>query len=543
MRRRHLRLQSSSDEDDAPVDPHPDPNPSSHHVEVSDDEFVDVPDAFSPPSPPHIPSSAAARSTNEVLRRLGLSLRREWLDSCLSSLAGAVPRFETLDATAMAKMCFEEFLLSDMNHSGAGVLPDNVCSMHKVELEGPFVLQIDEIVNISSSLRERYRDAPAGLKRCLKLYMTDGHQHVVGMEYRPMKELDVLASAGLKIVIRNVQIRRGLLMLVPEVLEVLGGLVWELDEARKRLVEEINKPPRGKRKQHNLPLSQRASLTAWSVSVINNTSEANNSIAQRTINPQRVTQESNIRESIIQQFVEPPYGGNTTEEFVVPQTEGNVAEVIITPSARGSNLERHASADNSSAPEPRTTSCIVSDVDDHQGAEYQFFLSGEKEIPFTYLASLFAKWTAEKDREPVIHGKIKCFLTGVKGFQFKQRSTFELRVYVDDGSLISEVVIDHPVVQMCVGHSPEEVSAALSSSDKRIVTEMRETMKSFQLYLARFEGTMLVKISESSSVPVAVEMNQGCSTADAWMLLRRLKMFTAPQTARGHNLDPIELSP
>ena len=124
------------------------------------------------------------------------------------------------------------------------------------------------------------------------------------------------------------------------------------------------------------------------------------------------TAESNIRESIIQQFVEPPYGGNTTEEFVVPQTEGNVAEVIITPSARGSNLERHASADNSSASEPRTTSCVVSDVDDHQGAEYQFFLSGEKEIPFTYLASLLAKWTAEKDREPVIHGKIKvssCF--------------------------------------------------------------------------------------------------------------------------------------
>lgn len=40
---------------------------------------------------------------------------------------------------------------------------------------------------------------------------------------------------------------------------------------------------------------------------------------------------------------------------------------------------------------------------------------------------------------------------------------------------------------MCIGHSPEEVSAALSSSEKRIVTEMRETMKSFQLYLARFE--------------------------------------------------------
>lgn len=36
-------------------------------------------------------------------------------------------------------------------------------------------------------------------------------------------------------------------------------------------------------------------------------------------------------------------------------------------------------------------------------------------------------------------------MTGVKGFQFKHRATFELRVYVDDGSLISEILIDHNV--------------------------------------------------------------------------------------------------
>lgn len=36
-------------------------------------------------------------------------------------------------------------------------------------------------------------------------------------------------------------------MLVPEVFEVLGGLVEELEAARQRLVTEVNKPPRGKR--------------------------------------------------------------------------------------------------------------------------------------------------------------------------------------------------------------------------------------------------------------------------------------------------------
>lgn len=38
-----------------------------------------------------------------------------------------------------------------------------------------------------------------------------------------------------------------MLMLVPETIDVLGGLVEQLDAARKRLVDELNKPPRGKR--------------------------------------------------------------------------------------------------------------------------------------------------------------------------------------------------------------------------------------------------------------------------------------------------------
>jgi RecQ-mediated genome instability protein 1 len=36
-------------------------------------------------------------------------------------------------------------------------------------------------------------------------------------------------------------------MLVPEVIEILGGVVDELEAARVRLASEVNKPPRGKR--------------------------------------------------------------------------------------------------------------------------------------------------------------------------------------------------------------------------------------------------------------------------------------------------------
>lgn len=51
----------------------------------------------------------------------------------------------------------------------------------------------------------------------------------------------------LQVVISNVNVRRGLLMLVPEVIEVLGGKVQVLAAAQQRLIHEVNKPPRGKR--------------------------------------------------------------------------------------------------------------------------------------------------------------------------------------------------------------------------------------------------------------------------------------------------------
>ena len=45
----------------------------------------------------------------------------------------------------------------------------------------------------------------------------------------------------------NVHVRHGLLMLVPEIVEVLGGMAEDLEVARGRLIHEISKPPRGKR--------------------------------------------------------------------------------------------------------------------------------------------------------------------------------------------------------------------------------------------------------------------------------------------------------
>lgn len=45
----------------------------------------------------------------------------------------------------------------------------------------------------------------------------------------------------------------------------------------------------------------------------------------------------------------------------------------------------------------------------------------------------------------------------------------------------------YQVVLKGIGHSPEEVTAALSSTDKTIVSAMKETLRKFQYFLVNFE--------------------------------------------------------
>ncbi|XP_068665357.1 recQ-mediated genome instability protein 1 [Aristolochia californica] len=596
-------LIASDDEDDEnnppasvpPVEtfvPDP-PSPNAIPFQISDDEFVDVPDVLSPPSPSFQPGASLTCPIADFLLRLGVRPRREWLDACISFLSNSRPGFANLDVSGKAKLCFAHFLCSDMNFSGGGVLPVGVHTMHCVELTGPFVLQVDEIVNISSPLRDRYRSVHAGIKRCLKLSITDGCQRVFAMEYRPMKDLDIFSPAGLKICIRNVQIRRGLLMLVPEIMDVLGGSVEDLDAARRRLVEEVNKPPRAKRTRTGElpPLATRARLAAWPNNLASNSADRNASSAHVSSHPvgQVVSaiasgsgtglrteegpsfpsNELDFEEILVSSGVDA--GAGSGEGCPVPSCGNDVVNnlssnsvlehgAVVTsiggrtveaaPSFRpdaetSASLHAVPSVTMATSVSRRDTSFSAHDTDHHpilSEKEHCLILGRGKHIPLTYLACMRAKFTMENTLESV-HGRIKCFLTGVKGFQFKQRNTFELHVYVDDGSLISEVLVDHNVVQKGIGHSPKEVTAALSSQDKQSASTMREKMKQYQLFLANFEGMMLVEIKSLSSIPIVLEMTQGCSSLDAWTLLKRLKSLCLPQTPEQNHLNPIEISP
>ncbi|KAL9239374.1 hypothetical protein vseg_013705 [Gypsophila vaccaria] len=572
-------------------------------IEISDDDFADVAENLSTPSPPPPPphsapatsapptsapaeeavGAAAGGAVSDLLRRMGVSVKREWLGACELGFRESVSGYGNLEAETKAKMCFGQVLYSDMNLVGGGVLPENVCGLHLVDLPGPFVLQVDEVVNISCPLRERYKNAAPGLKRCLKLSMTDGVQRVYGMEYRPMKNLAALSPAGFKVVIRDVHVRRGVLMLVPEVFEILGGSVEDLEAARQRLVQEVNKPPRGKRTRSGVvpPLSTRATHAAWPQNgvadhnvphnaaipdVRNSTNSAIHTSTQShgdfqgagtlsrtmqgtpadrqttelsgirgTDQPSMDTesghepvingsdrviniefgQQSTSRESISIEAAQPPTIRETSSHSSVTEAcELPVRREATEPQPSGESV----------VPTPSFTTVVENEDDSMVDyTEHSFILSGEKEFPFTYLASLLSKWEAVHDEEPSVKGKVKCFVTGVKAFQYRHRSTYELLVFIDDGSLISKVYIHHNVVQNKLGYSPQEVTTAITSSDSEIVESMKKILLQFQIFLSTFEGTMLLEINKTSNFPVALEMAQSCLDIDAWQLLHRVK--------------------
>lgn len=374
--------------------------------------------------------------------------------------------------------------------------------------------------------------------------MTDGVQRVFGMEYRPIKDLEVLSPAGLKIVINNVNVRRGLLMLVPEVIEVLGGKVQVLTEAQERLIHEVNKPPRGRRTKNGpvTPLARRATLAAWPSERTSGQDSGTSGMAPIQMAQQAPSSDNSASHENRECHAHPVQ----SEDAEAGPAEINQVHTVtrLEQQAAGMNREQRASVVGREQAQPSSFNEVM-DIEDHMvdNLPSPFLFPVDRESPFTYLAVLSAKRAAMGDGTSKVQGKIKCFLTGVKGFQYKHRTMYELRVYVDDGSLISEILIEHNVVQRGIGYSPVEVSGALASSDKIQVSNMKETLKQFQSFLVNFEGTMLLELSKTSSIPVAIEMDQGCPASDAWLLLQRVKSSgSAPQQESPHT-SVITLSP
>ncbi|XP_028258507.1 tudor domain-containing protein 3 isoform X2 [Parambassis ranga] len=179
---------------------------------------------------------------------LSESLTKEgWFltDEGIAELKGSAEKITHSDVIRIA-------LDYDLRPIGRKVLPTDINSGRTEKLEGPCVLQVQKVRNISAP---KDHEESQGAPRMLRLQMTDGHTTCVGLEFKHLSKISLNTPPGTKVkLLGTVQVKNGLLLLDDSKISVLGGEVdhmvekWELQRSlakhsRSNIGAEGGPPP------------------------------------------------------------------------------------------------------------------------------------------------------------------------------------------------------------------------------------------------------------------------------------------------------------
>ncbi|KAA0707407.1 Tudor domain-containing protein 3 [Triplophysa tibetana] len=129
-------------------------------------------------------------------------------------------------------------LNSDLRPIGRSFLPADINSGRVEKLEGPCVLQVQKIRNVSAPKdHEESQAAP----RLLRVQMTDGHVTCAGLEFKQLSKISLNTPPGTKVkLLGNVPVKNGILLLDDSKIAVLGGEVDHMIE-KWALQRSLNK--------------------------------------------------------------------------------------------------------------------------------------------------------------------------------------------------------------------------------------------------------------------------------------------------------------
>ncbi|CCI40866.1 unnamed protein product [Albugo candida] len=126
-----------------------------------------------------------------------------------------LPSSESSDADSWEGFLAAKFLQTDLALCSLPVLPD-VTSMHNDTLQGCYIVQVATITNIGANYKLRTENSNFP-NRTLKIGFTDGTL----MAYRHLPQFSIRLSTGSKVILRDVDIRHGLLLLTPQNCHIL----------------------------------------------------------------------------------------------------------------------------------------------------------------------------------------------------------------------------------------------------------------------------------------------------------------------------------
>lgn len=100
----------------------------------------------------------------------------------------------------------------------------------------------------------------------------------------------------------------------------------------------------------------------------------------------------------------------TTEEFPIHGNRANAVSSNIVMEVEEMHINNIRRGKENPVSTSNSTAVLdLEDVNMDDVFEHPLILSGDREVPFTYLASLSAKWAATKGKASSVQGKIKVF--------------------------------------------------------------------------------------------------------------------------------------
>ncbi|XP_050440856.1 recQ-mediated genome instability protein 1-like [Adelges cooleyi] len=173
-----------------------------------------------------------------------VSRENEWFKQCIDFFK---LNNQNINIKDLSLKVAEQLSLADFKQISLSCLPTNLNNNENTVLQGTYSLQVNTIINIGQSCYSQYNtilkkdisnsevndSKPAAwepkLHRMLKLSCTDGQQDVLAMEYESLPILKEPFVPGFKItVIGPVEYRKGVILLKPQNLHLIGGEVDDL---------------------------------------------------------------------------------------------------------------------------------------------------------------------------------------------------------------------------------------------------------------------------------------------------------------------------
>ena len=149
------------------------------------------------------------------LQEQGWHLSEEGLALCKEATGQKDPTCAKVISSALNK---------DLRNISQRYFPENINSGQVKSIQGPIVVQLQKIRNVSApTINQDSQGAP----RMLRLNLTDGVIHCVAIEYQSIGSLKLNLAPGTKICLvgKNIPMSHGVLFLQEENVRLIGGQV------------------------------------------------------------------------------------------------------------------------------------------------------------------------------------------------------------------------------------------------------------------------------------------------------------------------------